>query len=160
MFSVEEEYSPLCILSHWKAYSAQICFSHEWQFAHNSVFYERRIKHTVYFIATKNVYSADLPWISRLFFFETRTARIAYAPTLPPFGLQSGGRRFRKKEPERRGKAVVNWFLCRIYLHPCEKKFIRTHEPFFTTWLIGSFQSNSLISFRQRNQLMCILAPW
>ena len=27
-------------------------------------------------------------------FFETRTARIAYAPTLPPFGLQSGGRSF------------------------------------------------------------------
>ena len=35
-----------------------------------------------------------------------RTARIAYAPTLPPFGLQSGGQRFRNKEPERRGKAV------------------------------------------------------
>ena len=71
-------------------------------------------------------------------FFETRTARIAYAPTLPPFGLQSGGRRFRKKEPERRGKAVVSISLPNIF-SPYEKRHIRSNAPFFITLLIGSF---------------------
>ena len=73
------------------------------------------------------VFGTDLLWISELFFFGTRTARIAYAPTLPPFGPQSGGRRFRKKEPERRGKAVV-LIDCRksIYILMKEKPVQRT----------------------------------
>ena len=54
----------------------------------------------MYFIAINSILGADLLWISELFFFETRTARIAYAPTLPPFGLQTGVADFTQESPK------------------------------------------------------------
>ena len=70
--------APIC-LSHEKRFDRtsvrfelgvrrKICFSHEQQSANSSVFHDKRIQFTVYIVAKKNEYSADLPWISRLFF--------------------------------------------------------------------------------------------
>ena len=61
---------------------------------------------TVYFGATRNVYSADLPWISRLFCGKRRWKCIAYSTEPPLFGLQTGVVDFPQNSPK---DAVKRW---------------------------------------------------
>ena len=121
VFYMKGKYRPLCILS-----PLRTCLVHY-------VFW-RHDKHT------RRRFAVDFEAIL------CETAREVYTilDRAAPIWSPNRGRRFRTKEPERRGKAVVLISLPN-QVSPYEKKFIQTNEPFFTTWLISSIQSNLLI---------------